>query len=397
MGIAEALINWKCASPGIKRLSRQLLYFSLAVFIFSGCAPKAPVHTPEPEPATGDFYTGEGEPLSPDELIQEIAGKDFILIGETHDNPCHHRIQAKIMDLLASSGQKFVLGLEMVNVRKQDVLDSFNRGEIPLDDLPDRLEWSRTWGHDFDLYRPVFKTAREHDIPVKALNLPSGVTRRISHFGLDSLGPEDLGYLPEKITLPPEEQLTHLEKQYEMHKDFIPRDRSDLEHFIQAQSAWDSKMAEMAGYYGHDHSLPVMVLAGSEHVRRGWGIEHRLLQMDKDADITRVLPVSDPGDISPDNPFYFYCPPAQGRMRLGLVISRQEEGLVLAGVVDGSAADRAGFQKGDEIIKAGDNSVQEMSDLHDAALKAAQSGEPVFFQVRRSGEVKTLKIELPRE
>ncbi len=376
----------------------RLFFLCSALLIAAGCAPKMPVHVQEPAPEPGDFYTGEGERLSSQEMVEKIKDKDFILLGETHNNPCDHRVQARIMDLLAGSAVDFVLGLEMVNVRRQDVLDRFNRGEISLEELPDRLEWSKAWGHDFDLYRPVFESAREHDIPVKALNLPSEVTRSISHYGLDSLDDEDRKYLPEKVSMPPEEQLHFLEQQYEMHQEFVPEDRSELQHFVQAQSTWDSKMAEMAGQFGYEHSLPVVVLAGSEHVRMGWGIEHRLLQQDAEARVTRVLPVRDIEDISPDNPLYFYCPPVQqGRMRLGLVMSRQDDALVVAGVVEDSAAERAGFKKGDEIIGVDSRAVREMSDLHQAAVKASETGEPVVFRVLREVGIKSLELELPRE
>jgi len=378
----------------------RLFFLCLALLMAAACAPKMPVHIEEPAPQPGEFYTGDGERLTSKEMVDRIRDNDFILLGESHNNPCDHKVQARIVHLLAQSGVDHVLGLEMVNVRRQEVLDSFNRGEISLEELPDRLDWSETWGYDFDLYRPVFEAAREHGVPVKALNLPSEVTRSISHYGLDSLDEEDRRYLPDKITMPPEEQLSFLEKQYEMHQEFVPEDRSELQHFIQAQSTWDSKMAEMAEQFGFEHSLPVVVLAGSEHVRMGWGIEHRLLKQDGDARVTRVLPVRDVEDISPDNPLYFYCPPAQaqhGRMRLGLIMSRQDDVLVVHGVVEDSAADRAGFQKGDEIIGVNSRAVHGMSDLHDAAVKASKTGEPVVFKVLRKAGIKSLKLELPRE
>ncbi len=376
----------------------RLFFLCFVLIIMAGCAPKVPDEIREPVPQPGEFYTGDGQRLSPQELVRKIKDKDFVLLGESHNNPCDHKVQAKVMDLLAESGVDFILGMEMVDVSRQDILDSFNRGEISIEELPDSLDWRKTWGYDFELYRPVFESAKKHGIPVKALNLPSEVTRSISHYGLDSLDEQKREYLPEKVAMPPEEQLSFLEEQYEMHQGFVPEDRSQLQHFIQAQSTWDSKMAEMAVQFGDEHSVPVVVLAGSEHVRMGWGIEHRLMQQDADARVARVLPLRDVENISPDNPLYFYCPPVQhGRMRLGLVMSRQGDALIVRGVVDDSAAARAGFMKGDEIVSAGGEPVREMSDLHEAAVKASETGEPVMFQVLRKASVKSLKLELPGE
>lgn len=84
-------------------------------------------------------------------------------------------------------------------------------------------------------------------------------------------------------------------------------------------------------------------------------------------------------------------------MRLGLVMSRQDDALVVGGVVEGSAADRAGFKKGDEILGVDSRAVHEMSDLHEAAVKASETGEPVVFRVLRKTGIKSLKLELPRE
>jgi len=84
-------------------------------------------------------------------------------------------------------------------------------------------------------------------------------------------------------------------------------------------------------------------------------------------------------------------------MRLGLVMSRQDDALVVRGVVEGSAADRAGFKQGDEIVGIDTRAVHDMSDLHEAAVKASETGEPIVFQVLRKTGIKSLTLEFPRE
>ncbi len=373
-------------------------FFLASIFIIlAGCAPKHPVWVEDIEPRPGDFFSGDGRQLSPHELAQQIKDHDYILVGESHDNLCDHEVQASIIDLLGREDVDLVLGLEMVNVRKHKVLEEFNQGGMTLEELPERLHWDQNWGYDFDLYRPVFARALEHSVPVKALNVPSEIVRKISHYGLEGLDQEEMLYLPREIIPPPRDQLDHLERQYEIHLEFIPEDRAELEHFIQAQSVWDSQMAGMASYWRQRTSRTVLILAGNEHVRRGWGIEHRLLEIDPDASITRVVPVRDPEDISRENPFYFFCPPAhQGRMRLGLVASEENGRVFLRGVVPGSAADEAGLKGGDEILRAGAAKVSAMSDLHRAAKEALESEVPILFEVLRHGEVKTFEVDLVR-
>lgn len=374
--------------------------FILGLLIFSmvSCAPKHAAQLEDIEPEPGEFFSGEGKPLDGVDLKAHLEDKDFILVGESHDNPCDHKVQARIMNLLSETGSDFVLGLEMVGIRGQEVLDEFNRGEIDLAELPEKLDWEKNWGHEFDLYEPVFRKARELGVPVKALNLPPGISRQISHHGLDSLGWEErIYYLPDEIISPPEAQIEFLQEQFGIHQDFIPEDRADVEQFIQAQSAWDTQMARMALYWKDKTSFQVVVLAGSEHVRQGWGIEHRLQEMDPEASITRVMPVRDLQDIGPDEPFYFFCPPRERDMRLGLVAREDKGEIFLQGVVQDSIAEKAGLRKGDVILQISGRAVSELADLHHGAMEAMEAEAPLKLEIRRNGEIKVFELDVSPE
>ncbi len=377
---------------------KEILLLSLIFLFLCGCAPRHPVMVEDIQPEPGVFFSGRGHVLKPQVLADQIRDKDYILIGESHDNPCDHKVQAEIIGLLGKAGVNAVIALEMVTVPKQNVLDEFNQGLISLEELPVKLEWDQRWGHDFELYRPIFKQALEHKISVKALNAPQEVVRKISHYGLEGLDNEDWRYLPHEIIPPKQEQLDYLKMQFEVHEQFIPEDRADFEHFIQAQSAWDTQMAAMALYWRKKTSKTVVVLAGLDHVRLGWGIEHRLNIISPGKDITRIVPVRDPGDISNNDPFYFFCPAvAQERVRFGLLFTTDNDKIFLRGVMPGSSADHAGLRSGDRIVRAGGKEVTEVGDLHRAAKKAVQEETVLKLEVIRDNEIKLFELALPGE
>ena len=67
------------------------------------------------------------------------------------------------------------------------------------------------------------------------------------------------------------------------------------------------------------------------------------------------------------------------------------EGVYVASVDAGGAAEKAGIQKGDIIVKLGDTDITSMSDLT-AAKKTYRAGDTVEITVYRSGENKTLSL-----
>ncbi len=369
----------------------QLLFLSL-FFLLAGCSSKRPVTVP-PEPSPGTFFSADKGRITESDLAVYLEDKDFILIGESHNNACDHQAQARVIKLMSRAGHKVVLGLEMVNIENQDVLEEFNKGRISIDDLPAELGWEKNWGYDFDLYLPVFEAAQTYSVPIYALNLPGHVTGNISRYGLQGLSSEDAGYLPEKIIYPPQEQKQMLKEQFALHQDLIDSDQARFERFLTAQSVWDSKMAFEAVRAHEKEQKPVLILAGTGHVDKGQGIEHRLRILAPESRVSSMVPVRSPEDISYANPYYYLCPPARPKMRLGIVAAIQEQKVLVRKVIPRSPAEKAGLEKGDQIVLAGHEEVSSLADLHRAALKALEDDQNLKLEVLRSG--KPRKIEVP--
>jgi len=103
-----------------------------ASFALSGCAgtkmPKA-VPMAAVQGLSSHFWVGqivdlaEGKTLSFDELVERIAPKDLIFVGEVHDNPEHHLIQVQILQALIASPGPVVVAMEFFQQGHQDALD----------------------------------------------------------------------------------------------------------------------------------------------------------------------------------------------------------------------------------------------------------------------------------
>src|SRR5690348_2390749 len=47
-------------------------------------------------------------------LVNRLAGADFVLLGERHDNPDHHLLQAEVLRSLIAVGRRPAVGFEML-------------------------------------------------------------------------------------------------------------------------------------------------------------------------------------------------------------------------------------------------------------------------------------------
>jgi uncharacterized iron-regulated protein len=376
------------------RATLRLTILCCLVLPLLGCATSR-LEGPTFRPSPGVFFTGDTV-HSLDEIPHMLCTSDFILIGESHTNPCDHRVQELLLQVLAGSGKQFVIGLEMVDGTGQDVLDRFNRGELGPEELENALDWPRSWGHPFALYKPLFEGAARWSIPVHGLNLPSAVVRTVGRTGLEGLSPEEHQWIPEPILLPAPEQVERLRAQYELHRFMFKEEEEDglgFDRFLLAQSLRDTFMAERAVELFRRTGAAVLVIAGSGHVEHGWGIALRISTLTPDAGICSIQPwrggaQPDPGEAD----LFFHCPELH-QSRLGFDLQVVRGAVLVASVKPGSRAEAAGIEQGDRILRAGEVRVRTMFDLHKGGVSAGKAGIPLVLVVRRGGERLEITIE----
>ena len=198
-------------------------------------------------PQKGDLVSKYGDKVEFEKITEIAAGYDYILIGEGHRNPVDHKVQQAVLEALSRNGDGLSLGLEMVAVDKQSVLDDFGKGQVSVDGLAEELEWADRWGYSFAYFRDHFEIARKNSVPVAGLNLPTAVTRKISREGLAALTDEERIFLPGEVVPPATDQRAFLDAM----RKWTPRTKSRGNGSIWSSPSgtarWPRKRCDCAG------------------------------------------------------------------------------------------------------------------------------------------------------
>jgi aminopeptidase N len=200
------------------------------------------------------------------ELLDALASARVVYVAERHDDPHHHAVQGRLLGLLHRAQPSLGIGLEMVKRPFQAPLTDYVEGRIDEAALLERTEWTRRWGYDFALYRPLLEYARAHRLAAFALNAPDELTRKVAREGLDALTPEERAQLPE-LDLSDAAHRAMVERAFAEHGG--SHGGLVVERFYAAQVIWDETMAQQTAAALAAPSAPgrLLVLAGAGHLR----------------------------------------------------------------------------------------------------------------------------------
>jgi uncharacterized iron-regulated protein len=115
-----------------------------------------------------------------EQIIPALAEKRVVFIGEQHTRYDHHLIQLEIIRRLHALHPKMAIGMEMFQQPFQRHLDEYVAGSIDELAMLRATEYYRRWRMDYRLYAPILRYAREHGLPVIALNIPSELTHNVA-------------------------------------------------------------------------------------------------------------------------------------------------------------------------------------------------------------------------
>ena len=131
-------------------------------------------------------YTGAGAAASLDDIIDAMANVSVVFIGETHDDPTQHMLEAELLKRAWEAGLApgLALSLEFFQRDTQPILDEYLAGLISEKAfLADARPWPR---YETD-YRPLIEFSREAGIDVIAANAPRRYASRVTRDGRESL------------------------------------------------------------------------------------------------------------------------------------------------------------------------------------------------------------------
>ena len=339
------------------------------------------IDSPYRDPATLEkgeiLHLATGRLLTESELLDYLSHYAVVYLGEIHDSVEDHAAQLAILKGLQ---QRFpggvALGLEMLSRPDQESLDAYLRGA--MEEKAFIEVWEDSWGpNTFAYYREILQLAREKKIPVLALNASHELRDAVREKGLDGIDPEDAERLPEVDRDDPFHR-AFLETMLAGHR---PGEGS-TEALQQVQLLWDETMAQTAADFlasSEGSGKRLVIIAGGNHVRYGFGIPRRLFRR---VPVPYTIVETYVAEIAPDKrgalmdvkipelpmrpaDVYWaigYDDLEGDRVKLGVLIEPAEEGGVrVIAVIPGSPAEAAGLQKGDRIVSAGGNVVREVS------------------------------------
>lgn len=247
----------------------------------------------------------EESALSFGALIDRLMEADFVCVGETHDSDLHHRVQHQIVKALFARDERLGVGFEMFQRPFQAALDRYGWGEMGEDDFLKTTEYHERWGFAWSLYRPIVDFCRHNRAPLAALNAPKELTARIARVGHAALTDAE------------KQQLGPIDFQRARHRDYwfdrlaamhgqknAPAEQK--ERGYQVMATWDHYMAASAAEFRQErHLRRLVILAGSGHIERWFGIPERVgaqtagkvltvgIQIGGDPDAFRREPITD--------------------------------------------------------------------------------------------------------
>ena len=253
-----------------RRLATALL--ALAVL---GASPLPEWQAPigRTHPLTGTIWdVRAAAPISGETLITRLAARRYVLLGEKHDNPDHHRLQAWTLAALVAAGRRPSVAFEMFRADQSDAI-ARHVAASPADarGLGDALQWAQSGWPAWSMYQPVVEVALGAKLALVAANLSAAATATLRSGGVGALDPAEVTRLGLDRPFPDDVRQKLAVDIRDAHCGHGP-DRI-VDGFVVVQRARDAHMAAAMREAAGDGAV---LIAGVGHVRRDVGVPRML-------------------------------------------------------------------------------------------------------------------------
>ena len=223
------------------------------------------------------WSTKEARFVLESELNTALQQSRYILLGETHDNPEHHRLQAKLIKQMVQTSKQTntlppAIVMEMIRVDQMPRLESYLNSKDPkAEHLGTALQWRANGWPDWAIYQPIGEQILKHKLDV----YPGMASRRLNNYliknNIFSLPEASQKKLKLDVKLSPKLAKSLQEEIKAAHCNKLPaRVIMPMANVQRFRDAW---MADVMITAATDQKSPrqVILIAGSGHTRTDRG------------------------------------------------------------------------------------------------------------------------------
>lgn len=218
-----------------------------------------------------------------EEAELRAALRGYVLLGEKHDNPDHHALQARLIGAMVAAGRHPAVAFEQFEVEKQGAVDGWRRA--PKRDtagLAQIVDWDTSGWPPWAEYAPIAEVALRAELPILATGLSRERLRAMVKAPKEGGPALDVG-----ASLGPEEERSLRDELRASHCGKLPE--AHLDGMMLFQRARDAAMASaLVAATTTARVEDAVLIAGTGHTREDRGVGKDLTQKDASRPVTSV-------------------------------------------------------------------------------------------------------------
>lgn len=237
-----------------------------------------------------------------------FAQSDVLIVGEVHDNPLHHALQAKLVVQMARvrQGRTAVVMEHIRRDKSADLADFLARIDrrVPAywttaaAQLGDALRWKQSGWPAWAQFQPIAEAAIRAGIPILAGDVPRPEIMSVARKGLSVLSAADRTSYGLDTALPEKLREALLDELEASHCGLMPK--SVFGKMADAQRLRDGHLARAAADAAKRHGSAVL-LTGNGHARPDRGVAWYLRRLDPALRV-RVILIAEAADLASFDP-----------------------------------------------------------------------------------------------
>jgi len=270
----------------------------LASLLLAACA-----QHPAPPSLTSssikDLHTGET--LTPEQLLARLAKQPRVIVGEKHDNPAHHQIEAWLVENLPAQRPQGSVLMEMLTPSQQPAVESTKRlmqaqPELSATKVAEQLKWQKGW--DWSMYGQVVMPAIQAPYPLLAANLDRSEIMAFYQkptfpAGANSADPQVREAIADTIKVSHQQNI----------------EPEQLHVMLAIQQQRDRRMAErlLAA------PTPALLIVGGYHAKRNVGVPVHVRDLQPEAQVTVLMLAEQGAEVDKRQADYLWITAAAGK------------------------------------------------------------------------------------